>query len=349
MKKILFFIVLLVFVAIVFAGEIVPLPEIFNPEMLEVDGDELFVTQETTVLIYSLEDYKLKKKFGRKGQGPGDFQSFKWYLARAKDIDLTILPDTIFVGSMLKASYFSREGNFIKEKRLREVMMTVNIAPLGKGFAARGIKSERDEMKKGKPGLYYTFNILDKEGYKIKELCRYHFPYGVAKKIPEYHVTGNRIFISGKDGLVIDVYDEQGNLEKTIKKDYKKVEFAREDKQKIIKWYQEDPYYRKYFVPNKRRWNLLQDDIEKAKYFPEFHIFLISDGKLFLQTYRIKDGKTEFLVFDLEGKFLKTLYLPLVYKDFTIPHLYTIGKGKLYRLVEKADENYMLHITGIEK
>jgi hypothetical protein len=349
MKKILFFIVLLVFVAVVFAGETVLLPEIFNPETLKVDGDDLFVTQETSVLIYSLENYKLKKKFGRKGQGPGDFQSFKWYLAGAKDIDLTILPDTIFVGSVLKASYFSREGNFIKEKRLREVMMTINVAPLGKGFAARGIKSERDEMKKGKPGLYYTFNILDKEGYKIKEICRYDFPYGVAKKIPQYHVTLNRMFISGKEGLVIDVYDEQGNLEKSIKKDYKKVEFTREDKQRIIKWYQEDPFYRKYFVPNKRRWKLLQDGIEQAGYFPVFHIFLISDGKLFLQTYRIKDDKTEFLVFDLEGKFLKTLYLPLVYEDFTIPHLYTIANGKLYQLVEKADENYMLHITGIEK
>jgi len=349
MKKILFFIVLLVFVAFILAGETVTLPEIFNPEILKVDGDDLFVTQETSVFIYSLEDYKLKKKFGREGQGPGDFQSFKWLLAGAKDIDITILPDTIFVGSYLKTSYFNRQGDFIKEKRLREVMMWVNIAPLGKGFAARGIKSERDEMKKGKPGLYYTFNILDAEGNKIKEICRYLFPSGVAKKIPQYNVTGNRLFISGRDGLVINVYDEQGNLEKTIKKDYKKVEFTREDKQRIIKWYQEDPFYRKYFVPNQRRWKLLRDDIEQAGYLPEFHIFLISAGKLFLQTYRIKEGKTEFLVFDPEGKFLKTLYLPLQYKDFTIPHLYTIANGKLYQLVEKADENYVLHITGIDK
>ena len=155
MKKILFVIILLVFVAFVFAGETVLLPEIFNPETLKVDGDDLFVTQETSVLIYSLEDYKLKTKFGREGQGPGDFKSFKWLLAGAKDIDITILPDTIFVGSYLKTSYFSRQGNFIKEKRLREVMMTINIAPLGKSFAARGIKPERDEMQKGKSGLYY--------------------------------------------------------------------------------------------------------------------------------------------------------------------------------------------------
>lgn len=43
-----------------------------RPSAIEADQYRLFIVEDTSILIYSLEDFKLLKKFGRKGQGPGE-------------------------------------------------------------------------------------------------------------------------------------------------------------------------------------------------------------------------------------------------------------------------------------
>jgi hypothetical protein len=57
---------------------------------------------------------------------------------------------------------------------------------------------------------------------------------------------------------------------------------------------------------------------------------------------------TKTLIFDLKGKLIKTVSLPL--KDMDVKSIYpfTIKNGKLYQLVEDFDsENWYLHVTSI--
>jgi hypothetical protein len=42
-------------------------PDILKPEFIQVDGDELFINEGPSIFIYSLKDFKLKKKFGKQG------------------------------------------------------------------------------------------------------------------------------------------------------------------------------------------------------------------------------------------------------------------------------------------
>jgi len=49
------------------------LKEVVNATSIEIDGDELFVLDEVVVYVYSMKDFKLLRKFGREGDGPGEF------------------------------------------------------------------------------------------------------------------------------------------------------------------------------------------------------------------------------------------------------------------------------------
>ena len=70
-----FNVVLLLFLSIYVssaAADIVPLAEVAKPGQIVVDDRQVYITENTTVFIYSLPDLKLKKKFGRLGEGPQD-------------------------------------------------------------------------------------------------------------------------------------------------------------------------------------------------------------------------------------------------------------------------------------
>jgi uncharacterized protein YlbG (UPF0298 family) len=68
------------------------------------------VTQEATVFIYSLKDFKLVKKFGKAGEGPREFR-----ILPQLPLNIDARTDQIIVNSFGKVSYFTKQGEFIKE------------------------------------------------------------------------------------------------------------------------------------------------------------------------------------------------------------------------------------------
>ena len=56
----------------VFAA-VIELPEIINPASITVDNNHIYITDFPSVYIYSLKDCHLIKKFGRRGEGPGEW------------------------------------------------------------------------------------------------------------------------------------------------------------------------------------------------------------------------------------------------------------------------------------
>jgi hypothetical protein len=40
---------------------------------VQVDKNQLYITDGASVFIYSLKDYQLQKKFGKRGEAPGEF------------------------------------------------------------------------------------------------------------------------------------------------------------------------------------------------------------------------------------------------------------------------------------
>ena len=65
---------------------------IFEPEMIKVDGESLFIVEGANILEYSLKDLRIVRRFGGKGEGPGELKVLDFWYNKA-----AILPDRVFV------------------------------------------------------------------------------------------------------------------------------------------------------------------------------------------------------------------------------------------------------------
>jgi len=84
---------------------------------MAVDDTQLYVTQEASVFIYSLKDFKLVKKFGSAGQGPQEF-----FLVPTVPLTIDVQMDQIIAVSIRKVSYFTKQGEFIKEVKMKSMI-----------------------------------------------------------------------------------------------------------------------------------------------------------------------------------------------------------------------------------
>ena len=58
-----------------FAEKAAVLPELSDPASFHIDGERIYIVERTTIHIYSSKDYTLIKKFGKRGEGPGEFRT----------------------------------------------------------------------------------------------------------------------------------------------------------------------------------------------------------------------------------------------------------------------------------
>ncbi len=339
MKKIHLALLLLLFTNVVFATKIVPLPEILKPDIIKVDDHDMVIAEGASISIYSLKDFKRVKKFGKEGEGPQEFKIFMGF-----GMDINIYPEYILVNSIGKISYFTRKGEFIKEKKMSAFN---RMSSFQKKFV--GTSMQLGDSR----GPQMAFILYNDKGEKIKEICTHKLPIlkgkggttlidllSSSQVNPQFQTSHDRIFIGGKKRFEIDIYDQEGNFLKSIKRDYNKQKLTTNDKNKLFEAYKENPIY-------KRFWESIKSAIIIPDYFPEYKTFLVSNQKVYVQTFKRKEGKTEFLIFDLDGKYLKTSFLPLVYQDIMTPYLYSINGGKIYQLAENEDEEWELRISDI--
>jgi hypothetical protein len=206
------------FSTIAFAEKLAVFPDLKRPRSIIIDHDRMYIPDCPEIYIYSLKDFKLIKKFGRAGAGPGEFRPTVIHFK------INVQPDYIFVNSTNKASYFTKEGNLIRE---------MNAGGIGHGFYAFGDRLVFPEYLPAIWGL-------------------------------KYH--------------------------------------CREENE-----------------------------------------------ELYVLSRKTRDNKKEFLVFNIQGKLLKKIYLPLKEKNVNSLFPFDIKDGKLYQLIENGDtEEYELFVTEIQ-
>jgi hypothetical protein len=149
------------------------------------------------------------------------------------------------------------------------------------------------------------------------------------------------IFVSGKEGFVIDVYDKSGRLLHTFEQPYEKRKMTAKDEKAI-----HDLLKREY----KEIYERLKSMIKIAPYFPVIGNFLFDNQYVYVSTNKEQDGKTEFFMFNDKGKFLKKIFMPIAKKDPLRPYPFDFFKRKLYQLIDNEDtDEWELHITDIPK
>ncbi len=309
------------------------LKEIYKPMQIDVDSNHLYVSQLSTVYIYSLEDFQLKNKIGKEGEGP---QEFKGYAL------LNVQPQVLLINSMGKLSFFDKDGTFIKE--ISSYPENYNMKPLGENFVGFGF---RVITKKGDGINYKTINLYDSHLKKIKEIFKHELDWqqGKGTRILHltfvYHTYRDKLYVAGKNDFVIDVFDKDGNHMFAISQDYQKKKFTKEDKDRIL------DSVKKTRSP---------EDFERFKHstrfpevFPAIQNFYIDNEKIYVKTHKTENHRAEFFIFDIQGKLQKTTMLPLVDRLPATNFPDVIKNNKLYQLVENQDTEMMeLYVCEID-
>ena len=322
-QLLVFAILSLMILNIVYAKKKVILDNVEKPDSFFVDKKNLYLVDGWSIKIYSRDNFKFKRKFGGNGEGPGEFKGY---------IISSITPDYIFVNTPGRVSYFSLEGNFIKQK-------TTNY-PFGR-FKTVGKDNFVGYSYSKKDGQRYeAIYLYDKHIKKTKRLyLRKHFVSKKGKinlieeRPPFFQIYQNKIYLDGIDGRIY-VYNKNGKVLNILKPKIDRLPFTIKHKNKFEKQLEQNVNTKKYYHNTKKRFTY-------PDMFPPIRMFHVKNKKIYIMTNLEKEKKNEFIILDINGKEIKRIFLPISpFEKGMILLNYDICEDKLYQLIdnEKTEE-----------
>ena len=326
MKKLLIvvFVLMIITVTAIFtADRIVRLEQQVSPFYLQVDKTQLYISDGPSLSIYDLKTFKLKKKFGKQGEGPGEFIVSPTQNLNSFMFDL--LEGKIVVQSIGKISYFTKQGEFMKEIRVSNFGMK----PLSDGFVGYGITREQGES----PQL--TINIYDGQMNMKKKLHQepsFYFNKPVISpfdfRSSMFKIYRNRIIIErGKNR--IDILDNSGKLISSIIPEDSPVRISAKARSRYIDTLKAVPQLKPFISTILQR-------LSFPKHYPQISMFDVADDKIYIIGYQDKITGRKVLVYNLKGEHVGNHYI----RDYTqymfLPRPYTFGGNHFYQVHEKS-------------
>lgn len=328
------------FSPLIHGGEkIVELSELNKPATIIVDGGQILIAEFPRIYVYSQKDFSFITSFGKQGDGPREFSQ---YTRIQKDPEN---PDKIIIGSHMKMSYFTRDGKFISEKRPKTGGLGNVYKPFGDKYVS--YSGFQDKEKKI---VYQSIVLYDSNLKKIREIYREPQFFQPGKKLNPLRTWGawfrlfeDKIFVTGeKEGYVM-IFNSKGYLEKELKCGLKKLKVRDSDIKRYHEFFRTDPQTKNFY-------DAVKAQFQFPPVFPIIRGMDVVDDKLYVNGYPGPDGKTEFEVYDLNWKLIKSnVYLQIPEATARDLYPYTINDGKLYQLVDDVDEEvWELHIHDLK-
>ena len=343
--------ILVVLVSFVCGKKLAVLPELKKPLVMVIQGNELYILDGVEVYVYSLQDYRLITKFGKRGEGPSELLPNEEI-----PLNLRLVNGDIFLNSQTKMVYYNKEGKMIKEKTLPFLCM--QIAPIGEGFAV--VKVNLD----GGGVLKLDVVLCDAQLKPIKTLVSLDrnamSPSGKIVIPTPYiylHCAGDTLFVTGgnQQDFQIKVFDKSGNPMPSIQTQYDRVELTGSFKNELLDWFKT------------ARFSNMPPEVFQRLYFPDYlpaiRELVVTNsgngigssngngGRIYVQTYKQQDNRSEFFVFDFHGKQLNRVLLPTASSDkIKLNHetMFTFHENSYYYLVDNADkEEWELHMETL--
>ena len=309
MKRNIIILLLLLAASFTFADKLKTLAELSNPDGIYTSENRLAITEGTTAYLYSLPDLKHIKTFGRKGEGPQEFKG------RIDGIEMKT--GVIVVSSRGKVSFYSKEGEYIKEINASSGY-SARYTPLGKGFVGSGfakikeIYRKESDIQRGK-GIKFFSTAFD------------------------FQTSDNKVLIAGFEDFTIAVVDQEGNKLNPIKKDYQRLKFSEDHKRQVYEFLKSNP-------ETKPRFETIKTQLIFPSYLPAIRYIYADNRMIYIQTYKMDAEKTEFYVLDLKGEIVKKVFLPIINKNIVETYPLSIYGGNLYQLVENDMEGWDLYV-----
>ncbi len=120
-----------------------------------------------------------------------------------------------------------------------------------------------------------------------------------------------------------------------------RVKVTTRDKERYLDFFKVHPNTRQQF-------HLLKKQFKFPEYFPLIRASFVKRDKIYIRTYKQKEGKSEFYLFDLKGALLARYFLPMAEGNGMDKKPYTIMDNKIYQLVEGEDEVWELHAIAFK-
>jgi len=304
------------------------LDELDNPQYLTANQNFLLITDNHTVKMYGMKHFKLIKTIGKKGEGPGEFISLSYP---------QILSDSIMISSENKVSFFDFSGNLIKEKK------TKSLRPIIKKINDKYVT---DSIQREKNDFYISYNIYNPD-FSMKTVFfkgKWMIHMGGKRDLFEiyfFDVYYNKIIFAHREGFDIEILNENGKTLHSIKLSPTRIPFTTRDMDYIIKDMESN-------TKNKGYVQYIKNQTIKPVYFPDIRTCRVADGKIYVVTYLKQKGRSECLIFNLEGRQLKRVFIPL--RDTSAIRMppFTIHNDRLFQLIEDVDnEQWNLVIDKI--
>ena len=337
--------------------KIIPLPTLVNPTCIKVDSGKIFIMEEESICVFSLDDFSLLFKFGRRGEGPGEFKSPPYVIPR---------PTHLFVLDTNKALLVSLAGELIEELKIPFYYNYGFFPLLSVGENYVGFPLERIEGQ----GFGHIGRLYDKAFQSIKDIYGYvpsmvppppppprpgetsrTFPKQDYEAIPDYvdlaEHKDNFFIADTRKGFFITVFNSQGNVLYEIDREYNKIKVPKIYRDTYMKELHEQSNWERL----NNRYNFVFKD-----FFPAFFAFKIDNQKIYALTYAQKDSLYEVIQMDLKGNFLnKSFIFPfkpfgrLNETFFLISNDFDIHADQIFHLEYNYDTEVIeLNITPIK-
>jgi hypothetical protein len=297
-------------------------PDMAKPTELRMDDRYIYISDQYSVFIYDLNTYKLVKKLCRKGEGPEEFKAHP---------KIAFAPGRLILFDNYKVILYSSDYKPVREMKLPSTSDRVN--PVEDNFVLSTTKAIDNNE-------YIAFTLYNGKLEKIKELVLEPIDRGVSKFLitpwPFCRSHDDKIFIARPHkGFYIDVFDEYGKKLYHIQKEVEKIkaeEMHREAYKEEILYFLGRRLYEKAGAKGVYKKPM-------REFLPPIKRFWVIDNRIYVKTYDITDIKEKYVIMDLKGNILKTVFLPKTYRE-----ILTFRKDKFYYLQESEDDDgWVLH------
>ncbi len=342
MKKHLLFVLLLLFANLVFAAKLCDLKDIYKPDAILVDGNDIIIVERTTfsIHVYSKDTFKLKYKLGSRGEGPGQYK-------RKPRVRL-ITPDFLMASGGNKNIWYTREGKMQKEMTIPKAKAR-RLTPLTKGnyvalaidfnlaerIVTKSIYLLNSKFEQVKP----IYSALSDSNMRLKRDTGSE-EYKMITNYLSFIYYDSKIFIAdSRKGFFIAVFDEEGNPLYSIdkNKEVEKVKVTAAYKKKVMDVF-------KIIEKNTYEWRT-KSAFTFYDNFPPIRYFMIDSNKIYVLTDNRKNGMNEIITLDLKGKILDRVFTSLesliTFKRLGRIDPFTIHKGEIYELIDNPDTETM--------
>jgi len=311
-------------------SKIIPIETLTKPKNITVTDDYIYIIEDLSVSIFEKKTLKFVKKFGKKGEGPGEFKLYAIIYP---------LKDKILINSYGKFSYYTKRGELLKEIKTSKFAILAP-KPIGSNFLAMKTENKDNEA-------FRSIHLLDGKFKIIKEIERQNSfitksgKISVLKDNLAYETKGKIGFVSNGRTFFIKIINEKGVVTGTIKREYKKIKFTDEDRKKVIEEFKNNPQIKPFI-------NIFLKRIVFPDYYPVIAGIRLDSKYAYIMTFKRVKDKYEFFIYDHFGKFIKRDLIHLFFQTRMQPYPSDIYNGTLYQLVDNDDEEiWELHINKI--